>query len=256
MKKSWHPMRLAIWSLFFFVLAAGGCSNKNHDPLEKVNRLVDNLNNFVDRAVVRDVAMAYEKNVSGSVRDGVDNFFTNLGYLNVILNDHLQGRFAQGWRDTERLAINSTIGVLGVFDPATGMGRPRERNDFGITLGRWGFGSGPYLVLPILGPSSVRDAPAIIVSRVTNPMFWLNPPLEVSLPMDAVSFVDQRARLQSQIDVRDRAALDPYTFTRDIYLRHRASRIGGTTEEAYNEEGELFYDTAPQTVPGATDYIR
>ena len=175
--------RLLIRLLLILPLAACGCSAQHPDPIEKVNRKIYSLNDFVDRAVVKDVAMGYEKHVPVKVRDSVDNFFTNMAYLNVILNDHLQGRFAQGWRDTERMAINSTIGVLGVFDPATGFGRPHNRNDFGITLGKWGVAQGPYLMLPILGPSSTRDLPAIVVARVTNPMFWLNPPWYVSVPM-------------------------------------------------------------------------
>jgi phospholipid-binding lipoprotein MlaA len=230
-----------------------GCASRNPDPYEGVNRKIDNVNNAIDRAVVRDVARAYEKNVPEPVRDGVDNFFNNLGYLNVILNDHLQGRFAQGWRNTGRMAMNTLVGVGGVFDVAERNGLPRERNDFGITLGKWGVRSGPYLVLPLLGPSSARDVPGLVVARVTNPMFWLNPPMEVSLPATALSVVDQRARLQPQIEVRDRAALDPYTFTRDVYLKWRSAQVGENTAD----ERDPFEEEEPlQSTPNATDYLR
>lgn len=252
---------LSVAVIILCALGSAGCATgpdksappNPADPWAKTNRAVYNFNNDLDRAVIKDVSNAYTKNLSQSVRTGIGNFFDNLGYLNVILNDHLQGRFAQGWRDTERVAINSTIGFLGVYDPAADCGRPRQKNDFGITLGRWGVSSGPYLVLPILGPSTVRDVPGIIVSRVTNPMFWLDPPLEVSIPMDVTSFIDQRASLQPQLDLRDRAAIDPYTFTRDVYLRRRASLIGGTPqasdEDIYSESAATTEPAAPTTMP-------
>ena len=223
------------------------------DPWAKTNRAVYNFNNDIDRAVIKDVSNAYTKNLPQSVRTGIGNFFDNLSYLNVILNDHLQGHFAQGWRNTERMAINTTVGVVGVFDPAAKWGRPRQKNDFGITLGRWGVSSGPYLVLPIMGPSTVRDVPGIIVARVTNPMFWLDLPLEVTIPLDVTSFIDQRASLQTQMDLRDRAAIDPYTFTRGVYLRRRTSQIGGTPEttgeDIYSESEATTEPAAPTTMP-------
>jgi len=246
----------SVLALLLAALCTGGCASHNPDPLEKVNRAVDKANNAVDRAVVHDIAMGYQRHISENVRDGVDNFFNNLGYLNVILNDHLQGHFAQGWRNTERLAINTTAGILGIRDIAARMNRPRQRNDFGITLGRWGVRSGPYLMLPVLGPSSARDIPAIVVARVTNPIFWLNPPLEVSLPADALSFTDQRARLQPQIEVRDRAALDTYTFTRDVYLRYRSALIGEKPQQPPTEDAAFEEEAPPQSTPNATDYLR
>jgi phospholipid-binding lipoprotein MlaA len=228
---------------------AGGCASQ--DPIEKVNRPIDSANTWLDTNALQPVATAYTKNVPSVVRRGIGNFFDNLAYPNVIVNDYLQANFAQGWRDTERLAVNTTIGVLGIGDPATRMGRPHNKNDFGITLGRWGTGAGPYLVVPLLGPSTLRDLPALVVARVTSPIFWLHPPLEVTLPLDVVSFVDQRASLQPAIDVRNRAALDPYTFTRDVYLQYRDYQIHGPTAAMEAEEAG-----PPVQGPGATNFIR
>ncbi len=251
----WHGTIAAL--LVAALALVGGCASGNPDPLEGVNRKVYGFNEFLDRAIVKDVAMTYEKHTPQRVRDSVGNFFNNLASLNTIANDYLQGHFAQGWRNTERTAINTTVGVLGLFDPADDLGRPRTPNDFGITLAKWGVGSGPYLVLPLLGASSARDLPAFVVARVTNPMFWLNPPWEVSLSMDAISMIDNRARLQPQVEFRDRAALDPYTFTRDIYLRSRALRAGEPIpdHDIYEEEN---YDPAaqPTSAPSAADYMR
>jgi phospholipid-binding lipoprotein MlaA len=216
------------------------------DPWAKTNRAIYNFNSDLDRAVVKDVSDAYTKHVSQSGRSAIGNFFDNLAYLNVILNDHLQGRFAQGWRDTGRMAINTTVGFFGLADPATEWGLPRQKNDFGITLGKWGCSSGPYVTLPLLGPSTVRDVPGLVVSRVTNPMFWLDAPLEVSIPMDVTSYIDQRAALQPQMDLRDRAAIDPYTFTRDVYLRRRSAAIG---EKPVTEDEDIYAESAPTTAP-------
>lgn len=259
---------LSVVVIVLCALASTGCATgpdkaappNPADPWAKSNRAIYNFNSDIDRAVIKDVSTAYTKNLPQSVRTGIGNFFDNLGYLNVILNDHLQGRFGQGWRDTERMAINTTVGILGVFDPAADCGRPRQKNDFGITLGRWGCSAGPYVMLPLLGPSTVRDVPGLIVSRVTNPMFWLDPPLEVSIPMDVTSFVDQRASLQTQLDLRDRAAIDPYTFTRDVYLRRRSAQIGESPEipeeDIYSESAATTEPAASTTMPATIPTIR
>lgn len=249
---------ILLW-LACVLLLAGGCAGRNADPFERTNRWIDNANDFVDRAIVKDVAMAYQRRVPTVLQDGIGNFFTNLATLNVILNDHLQGRFARGWRNTERVAINTTVGVLGVMDIAEEWGYQRHRNDFGITLGKWGCKPGPYLVLPILGPSCARDVPALIVARLTNPLFWAGLPPEVGIPLDVTSFVDQRARLQPQIDFRERAALDRYTFSRDVYLRYREARIQegqAIPEEPSMEEEEPMEEELPSEAPAATDYLR
>lgn len=240
-----------------FVLFATGCTTSKTpgDPWEGSNRDLYSFNQAIDRAVVSDVAKCYTNNVPGPVRSGIFNFFDNLTYINIILNDDLQGNFAQGWRDTKRCAVNTTIGVLGVIDVASSWDLPRSANDFGITLGKWGVKQGPYVMLPILGPTTTREAPGLVVSYFTNPMYWLDPPWYVSIPMDATSFVDKRARLQPEIDIRDRVALDPYSFTRDAYLQHRQAKVTGQPPspppDLYNDTTlpTTTTTTAPTTMP-------
>ncbi len=127
------------------------------DPLEPVNRVIDSFNDKVDRAILKPTAQGYEKVVPATARSSVTNFFANLNEPLVVVNQLLQGKGKEGVSDTGRFLVNSTIGLLGLFDPASQMGLTRHDEDFGQTFGRWGIGEGWYLVLPILGPSTLRD---------------------------------------------------------------------------------------------------
>lgn len=233
------------------MLVLAGCANnpRNPDPFEKPNRFFYDVNDLLDRALLKPASDLYVKVLPTPVRTGIGNALDNLHYANVILNDFLQGKNAQGASDSGRMAVNSTIGVLGIFDVATKWGMPRHRNDFGITLGKWGSGPGPYLVLPLLGPTSGRDAPGIVVSIVTNPVYWLDQPWTVTVPLDVTSALDERTSIDAAIRFRNRAALDPYLFTREAYLRHRLSRI----HEGQSPTTEGFYEssTAPATQPAS-----
>jgi phospholipid-binding lipoprotein MlaA len=230
-----------------------GCARnpQNIDPCEKFNRCAFKFNDGLDRIVLKPVSKAYVKVVPNFIRTGVGNGFDNIGYLNVILNDLLQGKWGQGLGDAGRMAVNTTVGVVGVMDVASKWGLPSHKNDFGMTLGKWGSGPGPYLVLPLLGPSTGRDAPGILVARYTNPLslFHLRP--EVSLTLTVLDIVDTRSRLESVIQFRDTAALDPYVFTRDAYLQRRRTLIYGDQTPPAPD----FYDVdTPATGPttGAT----
>lgn len=217
-----------------------GCAGDpgNPDPLEKTNRLIYNLNEGLDHVLIKPASDLYEKRMPEPVRTGLGNAFTNLGYANVILNDFLQGQWGQGLSDAGRMAVNSTVGVGGIFDVATGWDMPAHRNDFGLTLGKWGVGPGPYLVIPILGPSSARDAVGLGTVVVTNPIFWLNPPLVVTIPLGATRVVDARGDADAAIRFRDEAAIDPYILMRDTYLQYRRNLIRGTQPP----QDERFYD--------------
>lgn len=232
----------------------GGCASPgNPDPLQTTNRWMYDFNTGLDRVVLKPASDCYVKVVPRPVRTGVGNFMGNLLYFNVILNDFLQGSWKQGWSDTGRMASNSTVGVLGIFDVATDWGMPAHQNDFGLTLGQWGAGSGAYLVLPLLGPSSGRDVTAVPVAIVTNPLFWLDWPWEISAGQFALDTVDRRSRAETWIRFRDETALDPYVFTRDAYLQYRRARIAGQTGQPTTQPG--LYDepaeaaTAPATQP-------
>lgn len=211
------------------LLAATGCANRPPheeiaDPLEPVNRVVDKFNDKVDRAVLKPTAEVYEKVVPAPARTSVTNFFSNLGEPLVIVNQFLQGKPEEGFSDAGRLLVNSTIGLLGLFDPATQMGLPKHNEDFGQTFGRWGIGEGWYVVLPIVGPSTVRDTFGKIGDYQFDALAHHEEVRERN-SFAGLRLVNARANLLSATKVRDTAALDAYLFTRDAYRQHRWSRV-------------------------------
>ena len=215
--------------LFITVFALSACANtppheEVADPLEPFNRVVDDFNDTVDRAVLKPTAQAYEKVVPAPARSSVTNFFNNLGEPLVIVNQLLQGKGREGLSDTGRLLVNSTIGLLGLFDPATQMGLTRHNEDFGQTFGTWGIGEGWYLVLPILGPSTVRDSLGLIGDYQLDPLAQHDEVRERNA-LGGLRVVETRAGLLSASKVRDTAALDPYLFTREAYRQLRWNRI-------------------------------
>src|SRR4051812_24554260 len=232
--------RLRAVVLIAVVLVCGGCAQNpaNPDPWEKANRVFFVFDGGLDRYAFEPVAKAYVKVIPKPIRVGIGNGFDNLGYGDVIVNDFLQGRWKLGFQDAARMGINSTIGVAGIFDVATKWGLKSHENDLGVTLGKWGLGPGPYLVLPLFGPSTFRDAPDIGFSLLMDPTFWLDLPLSISLPLAAADAVDTRARETGAIRFVNSAALDPYVFTRELYLRHRQ---------------ELIHPGVPATQPGLYD---
>ncbi len=170
------------------------------------------------------------------------NFFDNVVYLNVIFNDFLQAKLNQGLSDIGRFGLNSTFGIGGLFDPASRLGLQRHKEDFGQTLGVWGAGEGAYLVLPFRGPNSVRDAPDLATSTLVNPLFYISSP--VLIPVGLLGIINERANLLEATRIRDEAALDPYTFTREAYRQQRRSPIydgeppTGDIDEFFDEDAE------------------
>ena len=214
------------------------------DPIESFNRQVFEFNDVVDRAVLKPVAQAYEYVLPEPVRDCVSNIFSNFREPSNAVNNLLQGKPVDAVSDTCRFVVNSTIGLLGCFDPARQMGLEKHNEDFGQTLGRWGIGSGPYLVVPILGPSTVRDAIGI---------YGAEPYLDVNFYIDNVRVrnailgtrvVNQRAELLQTDDLISGAALDKYRFIRDGYLQRRRSLVYDGSPPPAAE------DAAPQSGPG------
>src|SRR6185312_347800 len=192
---------------------------------EKTNRAFYNFDDGLDRVLLKPMADVYVKVIPQPIRTGLGNGFDNLAYGNVILNDFLQGKLQQGLNDTGRMAVNSTIGIAGFFDVASRWGMHSHENDFGITLGKWGVKPGPYLVLPLLGPMTLRDTPGIVVASVTNPVTWLYPPLYVTAPLAIGQALDRRSRVDTAIRFRNALAIDPYVFTRNAYLQYRENLI-------------------------------
>lgn len=206
-----------------------------NDPFEPANRDFDAINTHLDREILAPVAGAYVEYVPAEMRLGVTNFFNNLDEPHHVLNNLLQGKLGDAASDAGRFVVNSTVGVAGLFDVASGMGLDRHDEDFGQTLGVWGADEGAYLVIPTRGPSSLRDVWDIPVSYFTSPFSYVD--LGVySLPLTALSVLDQRSRLDSVLRLRDESALDPYVFTREAYRQRRVSQIydGNPPDDAFD----------------------
>lgn len=203
-----------------------GCAtvSDSRDPYEPFNRAVYHFNDGVDRAVLRPVARAYRAVLPSFVRESVGNVFSNIGDVRNALNDTLQGKFSAAYADLGRVFINTTLGIGGLFDIASAAGIERREEDFGQTLGAWGAGSGSYLVLPILGPSSTRDAVGRLVDFGTDPLTFVDP-TGAQLAARGAQGIDTRAQLLDAGNLLQGAALDPYVFTRDAYLQRRQNLV-------------------------------
>ncbi len=210
------------------LLALAGCASgpgaNPRDPLEPFNRGVTKFNDGVDEAVLKPVATAYKNVLPYPIRKGVNNFFGNLNDLWSFVNNVLQGKAQNAAETWTRLNINTFLGLGGFLDIATDLGLDRHYEDFGQTLGRWGVPAGPYLVLPLLGPSTIRDALAIPVDRVGDPVSYVDP-TSSRYAFNGVRIIDLRANLLRVSSVLDNAALDKYTFTRDAYLQKRRAEV-------------------------------
>lgn len=231
----------ALLALLCAALLAGGCATVpatapttaptaaatapvKEDPWESFNRKVFAFNEALDEALVKPVATAYTKVVPSLVRRGVSNFFGNIGDAWSAVNHLLQGKVHHGLDMGMRVITNSFFGLGGVLDPATEMGLVRRSEDFGQTLGRWGVGSGPYLVLPLLGPSTLRDSVGRVADRqVSASQFTSNESLGYGLT--TLEIVNLRANLLAATRLLDDVALDRYSFLRQAYLASRLNAV-------------------------------
>jgi phospholipid-binding lipoprotein MlaA len=231
-----------------------GSKRDPRDPWERLNRTSYKFNDAIDRAVVKPVAKGYT-HLPQPVQTGVRNFFDNLDYPVTIVNDLLQGQIKPFFSDIGRFLFNSTVGLGGLFDPATAVGLEKNDRDFGQTLGKWGVPKGPYIVVPVFGPYDVRDGiGAVTVDYYANPRsyttFWVNTSLWL------VRGVDRRSRLLP-LDATIQSAYDPYAFIRNAYLQNRDFKVRGDQshdeeeqeqklmEEAGQEENELIPQSPP-----------
>lgn len=190
------------------------------DPFEAYNRPMHNFNTALDNAALKPVAQAYVDYVPTPLRDMVSNVFSNVGDVYSAVNNLLQGKPVAALEDTMRVAMNSVLGIGGILDIATPAGLPRYKEDFGQTMGVWGVPSGPYLVLPVLGPSTVRDTAGLVVDTVMKPTTYLQP-LALTSSLTALSIVDKRASLLGAGNLLGDIAIDQYSFVRDGYLQRR-----------------------------------
>ncbi len=210
-------------------LTTASCASVNgpspeYDPFESYNRAMFSFNDAVDRTVIKPVAAAYRDYVPSPIRTGVSNFFSNLGDILVVLNDLLQGKFSQARDDTIRVVYNTFFGLFGLIDVATYMGLPKNHEDFGQTLAVWGVSDGPYLVLPLLGPSTIRDTAGLLVDAQADPVYNIRD-TQARYATVGLKAVDTRADLLGASKVLDQAAFDRYAFLRDAYLQRRKHLI-------------------------------
>jgi len=232
--RSWWRSTIAMAALLVVTLAAGGCASTQSpsdsggvfkvlgqvDPLEPYNRTMFSFNETIDRAVLKPIAQGYQKVVPETGRVMISNVFSNIGDVWVSFNNLLQGRFRDSASDLGRVAINTTAGIFGLFDVATDLGLEKHYEDLGLTLGIWGAGAGPYLILPLFGPSSLRDGVGFFVQYGFDPVQTIDSVGQRN-NATALRLIDTREGLLAAERLLDAAALDRYLFVRDSYLQRR-----------------------------------
>ena len=239
---------LAMASLLVGAALLTGCATvarpDPNDPLESYNRSMTNFNDQVDAMVLKPVATAYREVTPAPVRTGVSNFFANIGDVWSFVNNVLQLRAEAAGSSFMRVNVNTIFGLGGLLDVASELGIERYKQDFGLTLGRWGVGTGPYLVLPILGPSTLRDTLALPVDIKGNVVSHVDP-VSARNSLYALRAVDVRANLLRAGSVLDSAALDKYSFTRDVFLQVRGSQV----DAAQRGNGQVDVDSNDGVLP-------
>ncbi len=217
------------------------------DPLERYNRAMHEFNDTLDIYLVKPVAKGYQAITPDIVDSGITNIFSNLDDILVMFNNLLQFKFADAIHDSARIVFNSTFGLLGFFDVATDFGLSKHNEDLGQTLGYWGLESGPYLVLPLLGPSNIRDGISLAVELTELNITTDDMSTAHSISTTALKVIDQRADLLKASSIIDEAAPDAYAFIRDAWTQRRLNLVhDGNPPETFNEndlfEDDLFTD--------------
>jgi len=194
------------------------------DPYENLNRKVFVVNQVFDQVLLKPVARGYSNYAPNFIQDTVGNFFGNLADVWTAVNNFLQGKPREGIQDTGRVAVNTVFGVAGLADVATKLGFPKHQEDFGQTLGVWGVKPGPFVMLPLFGPSTMRDAVAKPLDLYADPLN-LSTRADVEYSLRAMRLVDDRARLLPTTDMIEKVALDPYQFVRDAHFQRREAKV-------------------------------
>lgn len=241
---------VGLLALFVSVAPALAESEEPYDPIEPVNRAIFDFNDTVDEYVLEPVARAYRDNLPDAVQTGVGNFFENLRYPSYLVSDIFQGKFEQALDHTGRFLINTTVGIGGLIDFATEWGLPVHDEDFGITLAYHGVPAGPYLVLPILGPSSVRDGVGRIVDGFLDPIGWvgyssLSAGTKAAIIAGSlgVKLVHTRAGLLQAVETAKESSVDYYLFVQGAYYQHRHGVLtDGKDEDAFDGESKESSD--------------
>lgn len=247
--------RLAVWAAICVGLALlQGCSTlgaktagERLDPWENWNRKVFTFNEKLDEKVLKPVAVGYSNVVPRPVRNSVDNFFGNAADAWSAVNNFLQGKVSNGFHDVIRFGTNTIFGLGGTLDVATEFGLDHQYEDFGQTLGAWGFGQGAYIVWPVLGPSSVRESVALPFDRSVTPALVIHDGA-VKWEITGLQLVNTRAGLLGASKVLDDIALDKYTFVRDAYLQRRRSLVYDGDPPPPKDDGRAVDDGKPAPV--------
>ncbi len=198
--------------------------NDPRDPLEPMNRVIYRFNSYVDKALIKPLAQGYRAITPDPVERGISNVFYNIDDVTSAVNNVLQFKMSRAGSDIGRIFINSTVGVLGFFDVATNVGLPSYKEDFGQTLGYWGLESGAYVVLPFLGPSTMRDNLGWVGDVVTDPLINIRED-RIYWGLIGMRLVNQRAKYLATGEILEDSALDTYAFLRDAYLQRRESQV-------------------------------
>ena len=243
-----RAFRLRTLCLAVSLVVLSGCAStaavrtdEPHDPLEPVNRAVYKFNDLGDRYILRPLAVGYSRALPPQMRNGIGNVFSNLLYPVTIANDFLQGKFRQTGRDGARFLLNSTVGLAGIFDPASRIGLTENDEDFDQTMAVWGVGEGPYIVVPIFGPRTLRHLAGDLIDAPLTPFLNIADG-DVSLTLGAwvIYQVDVRSRLLD-VDRQVFEAFDPYAFVRDAYLQNRRYKAAdGNIEDDYYLDDEDY----------------
>lgn len=212
----------------------------DYDPLQPLNRKVFWFNDHVDAYVLEPVARGWDHVAPERVQRSVSDFFTNLRSPIVIVNDVLQGKVTNGASDLGRFAINTTVGVAGFLDYATPLGLPQHAEDFGQTLGWWGVPPGPYLVIPLLGPSNPRDAVGLVADSAASVTPWFVR-WDILFGARVAETINIRALLLQQVEEAKRASFDYYVFVRNAYLQRRNALVNDRAEGTNLDQEELYH---------------
>lgn len=228
--------KMAISTVLAFVLGMNiqvAAAATEDDPLESVNQKIHRFNEFMDRHFLLPVARGYTRYIPAPARQGVRNFFYNIGDVSVLANNLLQVKLEAAASDAGRIMLNTTIGVFGIFDVATPIGFNRNDEDFGQTLGYWGIGPGPYMVLPLFGPSTLRDSLGLMIDTATNPINHQDN-MRVRNSAFALEQLDRRVAAMS---VEALITGDPYIFTREAYLQQRQYLVNdGEVDQSWDDD--------------------
>ena len=262
------PSRCALVALSVLLALLAGCTTikaaragpgQRLDPWENWNRKVFAFNEGLDQKILKPVATTYADVVPQPVRNSVSNFFGNFADAWSAVNNMLQGKFTLGFQDVMRVGTNTLFGLFGAIDVATEMGFDHQYEDFGQTLGHWGVGAGAYVVLPLFGPSTVRDAAALPLDRAASPALIINDG-STQAGIITLQLINTRASLLGASKVIDDISLDKYTFVRDAYLQRRRSLVfDGDVPETPDQQGAAeptgaaaVSGAAPASAPGRT----